>query len=319
MEIFLMYLLFAIGLVLIIKGGDFFVDAAAWLAEVSGIPHFIVGATVVGFATSLPEIIVSVIAAAQNDVDMATGNAIGSVTANTGLIMGISLIFMPLAIRLKDYLPKILLLIFSIVAVWLFGISGYISFVASIVLVALFAVFVWENVSSAKKQLAQGVSEEKSEPVTKAVVARKIFLFIIGCTGIIGGSELLVNYGTAIATSLGVPTRIISISAVAIGTSLPELVTTITAIRKKQDALSVGNILGSNIIDITFILPPCMLAYGGSLPVSQGTLWVDLPALMVLSLICFVPTFFTKKFSRWQGVLLLVVYMIYLVYMFISH
>ncbi|MCH5299650.1 MAG: calcium/sodium antiporter [Ruminococcus sp.] len=319
MEIFLMYLLFVVGLVLIIKGGDFFVDAAAWLAEVSGIPHFIVGATVVGFATSLPEIIVSVIAAAQGDVDMATGNAIGSVTANTGLIMGISLIFMPLAIRLKDYFPKILLLVFSIVAVWLFGISGYISFVASIVLVALFAVFVWENVSSAKKQLSRTEPEENSEPVTKAVVVKKILLFVVGCAGIIGGSELLVNYGTAIATSLGVPTRIISISAVAIGTSLPELVTTITAIKKKQDALSVGNILGSNIIDITFILPPCMLAYGGSLPVSQGTLWVDIPALMALSLICFVPTVFTKKFSRWQGVLLLAVYAAYLVYMFISH
>lgn len=319
MEIFLMYLLFAVGLVLIIKGGDLFVDASAWFAEVSGIPHFIVGATVVGFATSLPEIIVSVIAAAQNDVDMATGNAIGSVTANTGLIMGISLIFMPFAIRLKDYLPKILLLVFSIAAVWLFGISGYISFVASIVLVVLFAVFIWENVSSAKKQLTRSEPEEKSEPVTKSVVAKKIVFFVIGCAGIIGGSELLVNYGTAIATSLGVPTRIISLSAVAIGTSLPELVTTITAIRKKQDALSVGNIIGSNIIDITFILPPCMLAYRGSLPVSQGTLWLDIPALMALSLICFVPTFFTKKFSRWQGVLLLATYAAYLVYMFISH
>ncbi len=319
METFLMYLLFAVGLVLIIKGGDFFVDAAAWLAEVSGIPHFIVGATIVGFATSLPEIIVSVIAAAQGDVDMATGNAIGSVTANTGLIMGISLLFMPMAIRLKHYFPKIMILMVSIAAVWLFGISGYISFIASIVLVVFFAVFVWENVSSAKKQLARTESETRSEPVIKSVVAKKIFIFIIGCAGIVGGSELLVNYGTAIAASLGVPTRIISLSAVAIGTSLPELVTTVTAIRKKQDSLSVGNILGSNIIDITFVLPPCLLAYGGSLPVSQGTLWLDIPVLMLLSLICFVPTVFTKKFSRWQGLLLLAVYAAYLVYMFAAH
>ncbi len=321
MEVFLMYFLFIVGLVLIIKGGDWFVDAAVWFAEISGIPHFIVGATVVGFATSLPEVIVSVIAAAQGDVEMATGNAIGSVTANTGLILGISLLFMPMAIKLKEYLPKILLLFASIAAVWIFGISGYISFIASIVLIALFAVFVWENISSAKKSLGSegDTAVEGKEEVTKLLVVKKIALFVFGCAGIIVGSELLVNYGSEIAASLGVPTRIISISAVAIGTSLPELVTTVSAIRKKQASLSVGNILGSNIIDITFILPPCMLAYGKSLPVSAGTLYVDLPVLMGLTLLCFVPTFFTKKFSRWQGVVLLLGYAGYIIYTFMFH
>ena len=319
MEVFLMYFLFVVGLVCIIKGGDWFVDAAAWLAEVSGIPHFIVGATVVGFATSLPEIIVSVIAAAQGDVDMATGNAIGSVTANTGLIMGISLVFMPLAIKLKEYLPKILLLIVSIIAVWAFGVSGEISVIASITLCALFAFFVYENIKSAKSQLSANNEQDEKAEITKAIVAKKIFLFVIGCAGIIVGSELLVNYGTEIAASLGVPTRIISLSAVAIGTSLPELVTTISAITKKQSSLSVGNIIGSNIIDITFVLPPCMIAYGKNLPVSAGTIWVDLPVLFGLSAIAFVPTIITKKFMRWQGVLLLTAYVGYLAYMFVFH
>ena len=316
-----MYFLFVVGIVLIIKGGDWFVDAAVWFAEISGIPHFIVGATVVGFATSLPEVIVSVIAAAQGDVEMATGNAVGSVTANTGLILGISLLFMPMAIKLKEYLPKILLLFASIAAIWIFGMSGYISFIASIVFLALFAVFVWENISSAKKSLGSDgdTAVEEKEEVTKLLVVKKIALFVLGCAGIIVGSELLVNYGSEIAASLGVPTRIISISAVAIGTSLPELVTTLSAIRKKQASLSVGNILGSNIIDITFILPPCMLAYGKSLPVSAGTLYTDLPVLMGLSLMCFVPTFFTKKFSRWQGVVLLLGYAGYIAYTFIVH
>ncbi|MBQ5347385.1 MAG: calcium/sodium antiporter [Ruminococcus sp.] len=321
METFLMYFLFAVGLVLIIKGGDFFVDAAVWFAEVSGIPHFIVGATIVGFATSLPEIIVSVIAASQGDVEMATGNAVGSVTANTGLILGISLLFMPMAIRLKEYFPKIMILLGSIAVVWIFGMSGSISLIALLVLVALFAVFVWENVKGAKRNLASSGEEavEEKEVVTKALVAKKIALFVFGCAGIIVGSELLVNYGSAIAASLGVPTRIISISAVAIGTSLPELVTTVSAISKKQASLSVGNILGSNIIDITFILPPCMLAYGKNLPVSAGTLYVDLPVLFGLSVMCFVPTFFTKKFSRWQGVALLLGYVAYIAYTFIYH
>ena len=333
MESFLMYFLFVVGLVLIIKGGDFFVDAAVWFAEVSGIPHFIVGATIVGFATSLPEILVSVIAAAQADaqtiageipkgVQMATGNAIGSVTANTGLILGISLLFMPMAIRIREYFPKIGLLMLSIAVIWIFGmLFGEISIVASILLVVLFGLFIYENIRSAKKNLSVQ-SEEAAinrEEVTKAVVAKKIFMFVIGCAGIIIGSQLLVDNGSAIAASLGVPTRIISISAVAIGTSLPELVTTISAITQKQASLSVGNILGSNIIDLTIVLPPCMLAYGKSLPVEQATLFVDLPVLLALSLICFVPTFFTKKFARWQGVALLLGYVAYIVYTFVFH
>ncbi|MBR1731444.1 MAG: sodium:calcium antiporter [Ruminococcus sp.] len=252
---------------------------------------------------------------------MATGNAIGSVTANTGLILGVSLIFMPMAIRLREYFPQIILLTVSIIAVWLFGMSGEITIIASVVLVALFAVFVYTNVKNAKKQIAVNADEAavNREDVTKAIVIKKIVLFVLGCAGIVGGSELLVNYGSAIAASLGVPSRIISISAVAIGTSLPELVTTITAITKKQASLSVGNILGSNIIDITFVLPPCMLAYGGNLPVSHGTLFVDLPALFILSMVCFVPTFFTKKFSRWQGIALLLLYACYLAYTFVFH
>ncbi len=320
METFLMYFLFAVGLVLIIKGGDFFVDAAAWLAEVSGIPHFIVGATIVGLATSLPEIIVSIIAAAGGDVEMATGNAIGSVTANTGLILGISLFAMPIAIKLRKYYPQVILLTVSVLCVFLFGLSGEITVVASAVLVLLLIAFVVLNVRDAKAHISENEAAViERESITKGIVVKKIVMFVFGCAGIIGGSELLVNYGSAIAASLGVPTRIISISAVAIGTSLPELVTTISAISKKQASLSVGNILGSNIIDLTFVLPPCMLAYGKPLPVSNETLFVDLPALFALSAICFVPTVFTKKFSRWQGVVMLLSYAGYLTYTFITH
>ena len=207
METFLMYFLFAVGLVLIIKGGDFFVDAAAWLAEVSGIPHFIVGATIVGFATSLPEILVSVFAAAGGDVEMATGNAVGSVTANTGLILGISLLAMPMVIRLRKYYPQVILLTAAIVAIFLFGLSGEITIVASIVLTLMFVLFVIMNVRDAKSSIsenAEAVAAER-ENITKGIVAKKIVLFVLGCAGIIGGSELLVNYGSAIAASLGVP------------------------------------------------------------------------------------------------------------------
>lgn len=321
MGILLNCLLFAVGLVLIIKGGDFFVDAAVWFAEMSGIPHFIIGATIVGFATSLPEVLVSIIAAANGNVEMATGNAIGSVTANTGLILGVSLLFMPLVISLREYFPQIILLTVSIIAIWLFGLSGSITIIAAIVLIILFCIYVFLNIRGAKKNRELTAEDDnfKREDVTKGIVIKNIVLFVLGCAGIVGGSELLVNNGTEIARFLQVPDRIISISAVAIGTSLPELVTTITAIKKKQASLSVGNILGSNIIDLTFVLPPCMLAYGGNLPVSSGTLYVDLPVLFMLSMVCFVPSFFSRKFSRWQGVVLLLLYVCYIAYTFIFH
>ena len=180
METFLMYFLFAVGLVLIIKGGDFFVDAAAWLAEVSGIPHFIVGATIVGFATSLPEILVSVFAAAGGDVEMATGNAVGSVTANTGLILGISLLAMPMVIRLRKYYPQVILLTAAIVAIFLFGLSGEITIVASIVLTLMFVLFVIMNVRDAKSSIsenAEAVAAER-ENITKGIVAKKIVKII---------------------------------------------------------------------------------------------------------------------------------------------
>ena len=324
MALFLNILLFIAGLVLIIKGGDFFVDAAVWFAEVSGIPHFIIGATIVGLATSLPEILVSVIAAAGGEVEMATGNAIGSVTANTGLILGISLVFMPMIISRRKYITQIILLMISIFTIWAFGLTGEITIFAAIILMALFAVFVYTNITSAKRAVAIKAEEEKykRKEITKGLIVKNVLFFVFGCAGIVGGSELLVNNGSAIAASLGVPERIISISAIAIGTCLPELVTTITAIKKKQASLSVGNILGSNIIDLTIVLPPCLAAYGinsgGNLPVSDGTLFVDLPVLFLLTLVCFSPTMFTRKFARWQGIVLLALYLLYIVYAFVK-
>ena len=127
MNAIVIILLFLLGLVLIIKGGDFFVDAATWIAEVSGIPQFIIGATIVSLATTLPEILVSVMAAASGSVEMATGNAIGSVTANTGMILGISIVAMPVAIESRKYLPKSVIFIGSIILLWVLSLSGELS------------------------------------------------------------------------------------------------------------------------------------------------------------------------------------------------
>ena len=313
----LVFILFGIGLLCIIKGGDWFVDAASWIAEVSGIPHFIVGATVVSLATTLPEILVSVMAAASGSVEMATGNAIGSVTANTGMILGISIVAMPVVIDRRKYLPKSIIFIGSIALLWALSLSGEISMVSAFIMIAVFFLFIFENVSEAKKEM--GAPDVKKAATDKKTVIKNIALFIIGAAGIVIGSRLLVDNGTVIATDiLGIPERVVSLTMVAIGTSLPELVTTITAIAKKQSALSVGNIVGANIIDMVLILPLCSFVMGGSLPVAWSTLWVDLPVSFAVAVICLVPALIKGKLMRWQGIAALTVYAGYVVYLVVG-
>lgn len=310
----LVFLLFGIGLLCIIKGGDWFVDAASWIAEVSGIPQFIIGATIVSLATTLPEILVSVMAAASGSVEMATGNAIGSVTANTGMILGISIVAMPVAIESRKYLPKTIIFIGSIILLWVLSLSGELSMVGAFIMLAVFLIFIGENIHEAKKDMGSGKSETVQKD--KKTVVKNIALFIIGAAGIVIGSRLLVDNGTIIAKDiLGIPERVVSLTMVAIGTSLPELVTTITAIAKKQSALSVGNIVGANIIDMILILPLCSFVMGGSLPVAWSTLWVDLPVSLVVAVICLVPALIKGKLMRWQGILSLLVYAGYVVYL----
>ncbi len=313
MHTFLVFLLFVLGLLCIIKGGDWFVDAAAWIARVSGIPSFIIGATIVSLATTLPEILVSVMAAAKGSVDMATGNAIGSVTANTGMILAVSLIFMPAVVDRRKYLPKSLIFLISIVLLWALSLSGEMTVVGAVVMIAVFAVFIFENVHEAKREL--GTSVETREKPTGKDIGKNLALFLLGAAGIVIGSRLLVDNGTVIATDiLHIDERIISLTMVAIGTSLPELVTTITAIVKKQSSLSVGNIVGANIIDTLLILPLCSFISGGSLPMESSTLWIDLPVCFLVAVITIVPMLVRGRFSRWQGIAALLTYVGYIAY-----
>ena len=318
MNTFLVFLLFAVGLLCIIKGGDWFVDAATWIASVSGIPQFIIGATIVSLATTLPEILVSVMAAASGSVEMATGNAIGSVTANTGMILAISILFMPAVIQRRKYLPKSLILLGSIVLLWVLSLSGELTIIGAAVMMALFIFFIFQNISEARKEMGEKPVDAKAL-VTKRSIIKNIVLFVLGAAGIVVGSRLMVDYGTIIATDiLGVPERVVSLTMVAIGTSLPELVTTISAIVKKQSALSVGNIIGANVIDMILILPLCSFVLGGSLPVAWSTLWVDLPVSLAVAVITLVPALISGKFRRWQGAAALAVYAGYMAYVVIG-
>ena len=345
----LMYVLFIVGLILIIKGGDWFVDSASWIAEVLGVPKFVIGATIVSIATTLPEMLVSVQATAKGNVEMAAGNAIGSVTANTAMIMGIFIVCMPFAVKRKEFAPKgILMFLASLTLVLgcIFTAKQSLTFegetneyyrlstIGLSVLIVIFITFFIENFISMKNSDKKiepspsniGLQEEDDivptkESATKKDWAKSLIFFVLGAAGIIIGANLLVDYGTEIAKSLGIPQRVISVVAIAIGTSLPELVTTITALKKKVGALSVGNILGANIIDLTLILPICsFVSMGkgtGALAVSASSVTIDMMVCLAAIAVAVIPTIITKKFQRWQGVVMLAGYIGYVVTVFV--
>ncbi len=308
------YLVFAAGLALIIKGGDLFVDGASWIATASGIPKFIVGATVVSLATTLPELIVSCIGAANGTdagVALATGNAIGSVTANTGLILSLGILFMPGVVSRRQFAPKAALLVLAVGFLWALSYGGRLTLPESIVLFIVFLLFIAENIAEGAKSKDMPAREK----ATAKDAAVNIAKFLLGVIGIVLGSNFLVDSGTIIAAELGVPDRVIGLTMVAIGTSLPELVTAISAIVKKEASLSVGNILGANIIDTTLILPLCSAIKGGSLPVERSTFLLDMPFCLAVTLVALLPTVISKRLCRWQGVVMLAAYAGYLVFM----
>ena len=233
---------FIVGLALTIKGGDWFVDSASWFAEATGIPKFVVGATVVSFATTLPELLVSVRAAMNGSAQLAIGNAVGSVTANTTLIMGVSLVAMAGIVGRKSFSLKGGLFLAAVVGLTVLSLSKQLPTWSAFVLWAIFLVFMVSNVIEGKKSAGKDetVSFEKKE------VPSKILWFVIGTASIIFGAEFLVSSGKTIASGIGISETIIGFTVIALGTSLPELVTPLLELLKSYRE-KLNNDLCSNV------------------------------------------------------------------------
>ena len=305
MGIWAAVLLFLLGLVLIVKGGDWFLDGAVWLAEATGMPRFLIGATVVSLVTTLPELTVSVTGVLEGAVDLAVSNAAGSVTANLGLILGLSALCLPVAVRREQFDCKAVLMAGSALLLFLLCRNGRLTLGPAVLLGAAFLLYLWSS--------AAGLRGERSPRPgrTPGQAAGKLLAFGAGISAILAGSRLLIDHGCALAEYLGVPAGVIGATMVAVGTSLPELVTTVTALLRREGALSVGNILGANVIDLTLILPVCAAVSGGELPIGRQTTTLDLPFCLALSLLAAVPPLVRGRFYRWQGAALLAAYGLY--------
>lgn len=315
--LFLVIVLFVVGLICIIKGGDLFVDAATWIAEASGIPKFIIGATVVSFATTMPEMLVSVFSAFEGNADIAVGNAVGSVTANTGLIMCLSLVCMSCAMPRRQFAVKACLLVGAIALLFAFTRDSSLSIVESIIIMLIFVGFMAESIIAAKRE--QGSESDASErpEVNGRTVVTNVGKFVFGAAAIVVGAQLLIDNGSELAELIGVPDSVIAATMIAIGTSLPELVTTITAIRKKQSSLSVGNIIGANIMDLTLIMPLCALLQGKPMAVESQGMVLDIPACLVITCAAMIPALACGRFKKWIGWLIGALYVAYLAVMFV--
>ena len=363
-------LLFAVGLVLLIKGGDWFVDGATGIAKRFNLPDIVVGATVVSIGTTLPEVMVSTTGALQGSGAMAYGNALGSIICNTALIAAISITCNPGPVNVKSMKTPAVFFFLSAamycVAAYALGtFPQWLGFV----MLAVFVVYMVLTVRNGlKNPEAAGEEEEDGGegtpwialgiigavallvalsgmffeempiwfPVVMAVIAvgvlllgskipavagernliLEILLLAAGAGIIAVGADLLVEHGQVIALGLGVPETVVALLFVALGTSLPELVTTITSLRKGRASLGVGNVIGANVFNLVLVSGVAVSLAPFDVPVENTlldtglnlSLVFDIPVMLgVMSLMIF-PALLRKKLSRWQGIVLLCIY-----------
>lgn len=314
-NVWLAVVLLVVGIIFIIKGGDFFVDASVWVAEVLKMPKFLIGATIVSIATTLPEMIVSIIAVTGGNFAISIGNALGSVTANTGLILAISAIFIGGVIERRDFGIKSILIIASTLIIFIFGLTGSFGILPSVLLLVVLIYYMYETAVCAKNSsnvVEKNDATDQTKVKTKTLIIN-VIKFIVGAAGIILGADLLVENAKLLASAIGISDGIIAITIVAIGTSLPELITTVTSIVKKQGDLGVGNIIGANIIDLVLILPVCSFISRGQLIIEPQSMYLDIPACLLISLVAVLPTLIYKKFTKIQGAFLLILYITYII------
>ena len=317
-------ILLALGFVLLIKGGDWFVDGATGIARRFHLPELLIGATVVSIGTTLPEVMVSAGAALQGSGSIAYGNAIGSIICNTSLIAALTIAIKPGSAPRKSLIVPVLF--FFGAAVLYSGIAyltGYFSLVTGIILLAIFLFYMVSTVLRMKSMSAEVEAEPEEVEAKSGSILKDIILLVIGAAIIAVGADLLVDNAILIAESLGVSEKVIGLTIVALGTSLPELVTAITALLKGHGSLSLGNIIGANLFNLVLVsgaaitLNPFSVPASGYIAGINSSLVIDIPVMFAVMLILTVPTLIRQKLARWQGILMLAIYAAFIALQFV--
>ena len=307
-------LLFIVGLLFLIKGGDWFVDGASALARRFHLPELLIGATVVSIGTTLPEVMVSTMSALSGHGEIAYGNAIGSVICNAALIAAITIAVRPGKVDPKT-LKMPVLFFFAAAAIYCVAAYGFGKFTRPMgfIMLAMFVAYMAANIH----QMKNAPTEEHEEEEETMPLPRMLMLLVLGAVLIAMGANLLVDNGTLIAQALGVPESVIALTFVALGTSLPELVTAITSLIKGHSDLSLGNVVGANVFNLVLVsgvsvaLAPFTVPQSATIFGMNSSLVLEIPVMIAVMVLLTAPALVKGKLSRVQGVALLVIYAVF--------
>ncbi len=306
-------ILFMVGLILICIGGDRLVDAAVAIARKLGIPQIVVGATIVSLGTTLPEVLVSTTAAFDGSAAIAAGNAFGSIICNTALIAGLTQTIRPTKkVEVSSLLWRSGFFFVVLIAMNVYGyVTGAYGRPMGIMLLLLFGLYAYLNIRRSGSEGEDSQEEEKNQEVS---VPRQLLVLVI-CAGLLYlGANLLVDNGIFIANAIGVPERVIAVTFIALGTSLPELVTSIVSLIKGYGNVGLGNVIGANILNLLLVIGIPAAVEG--IPLERSTVTVDMPLSLLVMAILLVPILVRKRSSRVQGAALLCIYVAYCILSF---
>lgn len=304
--------LFAVGVLLLIKGGDWFVDSAVGIAKKFRVPEIIIGATVVSIGTTLPEVMVSVTAALNNNGAVAYGNAIGSIICNTALIAALTIAIRPAPVNRKAMVTPVLFFFASaaiyLVAAYFFGTFDR---WLGIVMLVVFGIYMTMTIRKGFKNPEEPHADEGE---SGGSLLKNILVLAISAGLIAVGADMLEGSSVSLATMAGIPTEVVGVTIVALCTSLPELVTAVTALVKGHGALSLGNIIGANIFNLVLVsgaavtLSPFAIPAGSTLFGFNTSQLIEIPLMMAVMALMTLPTLKKGELKRWQGVTLLSIY-----------
>lgn len=310
--------LFLLGFILITKGADIFINYTVIIGKKTNISELILGATIVSFATTLPELTVSLFASLEGHTTMSLGNAVGSIICNTGLVLGLVGLISPFKVDKNMFFSKSVLLLISVILLIVFGLDGKITKNDGLMLLIMLAIYMYTNyksVSDENKKISKSSRKKENTNISELIYIG--IFFVLGLIMMVVGSRLLVDNGVKIAQVIGIPQGVISLTVIALGTSLPELVSSITAIKKKHHAISVGNVLGANILNIVSVIG--ISAIPNDIPILSQTMKVDFPFMIVLLLTLILPTIKKDRIYRWQGLSMLLIYFTYISTMYLMY
>lgn len=319
MDIFINIVLLIVGMVLLVKGADFFVDGASDIAKKLGIPSLIIGLTLVSIGTSLPEASVSINAAITNSSDLSFGNVVGSNIFNSLFIIGLCSIILPTAVS-KDIMKfdiPILFIVMAVLALFSYAITPFkIDRWEATILFIMFVCYIALAIYRALKQRKENLNlevetETLNEPKKERKTWLSIMFTILGLAGVVGGGILTVDAAKKLALEFGMSELLVGLTIVAVGTSLPELVTSLVASKKGENDIAVGNVIGSNIFNIIFIL-----GFSGMInPLGlNNNSYVDVIFMVLAIILIFIFALRKGKVNRIEGASLMIIYILYLTY-----